>query len=239
VTGEQEEQAGTPVGPDDPMPAMRSELSPVPSLKRIGASAKFTASTVSVVATALTAFGLVTAAWLSAYHDVQVVALAAAGAAMLALLCALGYLALRLEKRNWQNNVLVEMWYKNQFRRAGLVVVASWLLIVAVVLAGTAGTIAAVDASEADVPVLGLEVAGTGHQCTVTATVSVDHLASGDVVTLRVTSGTGQVVIVSKTSADSTGSAKLDAALWGAPGNVGYRSEVLVNGRERGMLQVP
>ena len=179
MTGEQAEQAGTSVSPDDPMPAMRNELSPVPSLKRIGASARFTVSTVSVVATALTAFGLVAAAWLSAYPYVRVLAFAAAGAAAIALLCALGYLALRLEKRNWQNNVLVEKWYNNQFRRAGLVAAASWLLIVAVVLAGTAGTIAAVDASKADAPVLGLEVAGTGHQCTVTATVSVDHLAPG------------------------------------------------------------
>jgi hypothetical protein len=239
VTGEQAEQAGTPVGPDDPMPAMRSELFPAPSLKRIGASARFTVSTVSVAATALTAFGLVAAAQLSAYPYVRVLAFAAAGAAALALLCALGYLALRLEKRNWQNNVLVEKWYNKQFRRAGWVVAASWLLIVAVLLAGTAGTIAAVDASKADAPVLGLEVAGTGLECTITATVSVDHLAPGDVVTLRVTSWTGQVVIVGKTNADSTGSAKLDAAFSGAPGNVGYRSEVLVNGRERAMLQVP
>jgi hypothetical protein len=239
VTQEQAEQAGTPIGPDDPMPAMRSELYPAPSLKRIGANAKFTVSTVSVVATALTAFGLVTAALLSAYPVVEGLAFAAAGAAALALLCALGYLALRLENVNWQNNVLVKKWYNKQFRRAYWVEAASWLLIVAVVFAGAAGTIAAVHASSADVPVLGLEVAGTRHQYTVTATVSVGHLAPGDVVTLRVTSGTGQVVIVGKTNADSTGNAKLDAALSGAPGNVGYRLEVLVNGRERGMLQVP
>lgn len=238
MTGEQAEQAGTPVGPDDPMPAMQSELLPAPSLKRVGASARFTVSTVSVVATALTAFGLVAAASLSAYPYVRVLAFAAALAAALALLCALGYLALRLETRNWQNNVLVKKWYDKQFRRAGLVVAASWLLIVAVVLAGTAGTIAALDASNADVPVLGLAVAGTGHQCTVTATVSVDHLAPGDVITLQVTSGTGYIIMVGKTNADSTGSAKLDTTLSGAPCNVGYRLEVLVNGGERGMLQV-
>lgn len=239
MTGEQGEQAGTPVSPDDPLAAMRSELFSLPSLERIGANAKFTVSTVSVVATVLTAFGLVSVAWLSAYPGIQVLAGAAASAAALALLCALGYLTLRIEKGNWQNDVLVAKWYEKQFRRAGLAVVASWLLIVAVVLACTAGTIAAVDASRADVPVLGLEVAGTGQQRTVTAAVSIDHLAPGDVVTLRVTSGTGQVVMVGKTDADSTGSARLDAALSGAPGNVGYRLEVLVNGRERGMLQVP
>jgi hypothetical protein len=236
---QQDEQAGTAVSPDDPMPAMRSELSNVPSLKRIGDNAKFTVSTVSVVATALTAFGLVTAAQLSAYPVVQVLAAAAAGAAGLSLLCALGYLALRLEKRNWQNNQLVTKWYQHQFRRAGLVVAASWLLIAAVVLAGSAGTVAAVDTSTADAPVLGLEVAGTGGQRTVTASVSVDHLARGEVVKLLVVSGNGQIVIVGETNADATGSAELTAAAQDVPGNTGYRLEVLVDGHERGVLRVP
>ena len=239
MTGQDEVQAGTPVGPDDPMNAMRSELQEGPSLKRIGASARFTISTVSVVAVVLTGFGLVTTAWLSAYPVVQALAAAAAGVAALALLCSLGYLALRLEKRNWENNQLVKNWYRNQFRRAALVVAASWLLIAAVVLAGAAGAIAAADASSADTPVLGLVVAGTGEQRTVTATASVDHLSPGDVVTLLVTSTKGRVLIVGKADADSTGSAKLDASLQAAR-DVGYRLEVLVNGHERGRkLRVP
>lgn len=116
---------------------------------------------------------------------------------------------------------------------------ASWLLILAVVFAGTAGVTAAIAAGKAEAPVLGLVVTGTGHQRTVTATVSIGHLEPGQVVTLRVTSGTGQVVIVGKTNADSDGNAKLDAALQDAPGNAGYRLEVLLEGRERAMLQVP
>lgn len=233
------EQEGTPVAPDDPMSAMRGQLQAVPSLQRIGASARFTVSTVSVVATALTAFGLVTAAWLSAYPVVPVLAAAAAGTAGLALLCALVYVALRLEKRNWENNELVEKWYRNQFRRAGLVVAASWLLLGAVLLAGAAGALAVVDASHADTPVLGLAVAGTGHQRTVTATVSVDHLAPGTVVKLLVSSEAGQVVIVGETNADATGTARLDASVACAAGNTSYRLEVLVNGQRRGALAVP
>jgi hypothetical protein len=218
---------------------MRNELYPVPSLARISTNAKFTVSTVSIVATALTAFGLVTAASLSAYRPVQLLASAAAGMALLALLCALSYLALRLEKRNYEDNQNVRKWYAKQFRRAGLVVAASWLLILAVLLAAAAGTVAAVNASKADAPVLGLAVTGAGHERTVTATVSIDHLQPGDIVTLRVTSGTGQVIIIGETNADSTGSAKLDTALHDAPGSAGYSLEVLVAGRVRGMLQVP
>jgi hypothetical protein len=232
-------EAGRPVDPDDQLSAMRNELYPVPSLARISTNAKFTVSTVSIVGTALTAFGLVTAASLSVYGPVQLLASAAAGIALLALLCALSYLALRLEKRNYQNNENVRNWYKKQFRRAGLVVAASWLLILAVLLAAAAGTVAAVNASKADAPVLGLVVAGTGDQRTVTATVSIDHLQPGDIVTLRVTSGTGQVVIVGETTADSSGSAKLDTTLRDAPGDAGYNLEVLVGGSKRGMLQVP
>jgi hypothetical protein len=232
-------EEGRPVDPDDELPAMRNELYNVPSLARISTNAKFTVSTVSIVGTALTAFGLVTAASLSVYGPVQLLASAAAGIALLALLCALSYLALRLEKRNYELNDNVRNWYKKQFRRAGLVVAASWLLILAVLLAAAAGTVAAVNANKADAPVLGLVVAGTGDQRTVTATVSIDHLQPGAIVTLRVTSGTGQVVIVGETNADSSGSAKLDTTLRDAPGNAGYNLEVLVGGSKRGMLQVP
>lgn len=114
---------GKPVGPDDQLHAMRSELYPVPSLTRISSNAKFTVSAVSVMATALTAFGLITAAPLSAYPPAQPLAYAAVGIALLALVCALSYLALRLEKHNYENNENVNKWYTKQFKRAGLVVV--------------------------------------------------------------------------------------------------------------------
>jgi hypothetical protein len=230
---------GTPVEPDDPWVTAKKELYPAASLTRIAANAKFVVSTVSVVGIALTAFGLVAATSLSAYPLAQLLAGVSAGVALLAVVCALGYLALRLEKRNFENYVEVKNWYQKQFRRAGLVVAASWLLVIAVVLAGIAGVTAAVAQNKMDRPVLSLTVKGQGSKRTVTASVSINHLHPGDIVTLRVTIGNGNVIMLGKTNADSNGSAQLDTTLETTASKAGYRVSVLVGGQERGALQVP
>jgi hypothetical protein len=234
-----DEAVGRRVEPDDPWVAAKKEMYPSASLSRIAANAKFTIATISLVGTALTALGLVTAASVKTNRDARILAIVAAAIALLAVVAALSYLAVRLERRNYENYVEVRRWYNRQFKRAWLVVVASWLLIAAVLVASVAGLIVALSVSNADVPVLSLIVKGTGEKRSVTAGVSVSRLDPGDVVTWQVTGDTGQVLATGKTATDSTGAARVEATFDDTTNTRRYRLTVRVGDRDRGSVEVP
>ena len=236
-----DEAVGVPVAPDDPWVAAKDELTVARSLTRIGTNARFTVSTVTVVGTALTALGLVTTDLLLGRPIARRLAVAATILAALAVVCALLYLALRLEKLNVENYVEVKAWYRRQFQRAWLVVAASWLLVGAVALASAAGVTSLVTADDPHDPVLTLLVQGAGNERAITAQAVVKRLRQGELVTMRVTSASraAPTLLMGTATPDSSGTATLDASIDKAPVLPGYRLSVAVGGVERDSVTVP
>jgi hypothetical protein len=206
-----EEATGRPVEPDDPWVAAKKEMYPAPSLTRIAANARFTVATVSLVAAGLTAFGLASAASVRVDALARAIWLAAVGTAVAAVLLALSYLGLRLEQRNYENYVEVKRWYGRQFQRAWLVVLASRLLIVAVLLAGVAGIVAVSSGGGTDPPVFNVTVTVAPDGRTMVAAATATGLRPGDPATIQVTDEHHRLLVSRTTSADATGTAKVEA----------------------------
>jgi hypothetical protein len=234
-----DEAVGRPVEPDDPWVAARKEMYPAASLARVAANARYTVATVSLIGAALTALGLVTVASVRASATARVLAAGAVGLALLAVVSALGYLAVRLEKRNYENYVQVRQWYVRQFKRARLVAAASWLLIAAVLLAGAAGLVAAATTDHHNPPVLSLVVHGAADKRSVTAQASVTGLEPGNVVTMRVTGDTGQAFVTGRAVADPAGHAALESTFEDTSSAVRYRLTLTVNDGEGGSIEAP
>src|SRR6266516_1894615 len=124
-----------------------AELAPAKSLARGEDGAKQLFSTVSLVGTLLAGLGLVAGDQLTdpGAGVARGLGMAAAGAAVVAVVLAVGWSLLRISRGVAPGNlVAVRDWYGRQFRRAYLVVAAGVLLLVAVVLAGGAGRLATV-----------------------------------------------------------------------------------------------
>jgi hypothetical protein len=115
-----------------------AELTPARSLARIDDHAKQVLGTISVVGTLLTGLGLIAGTRLEHSTVGRWLAIAAVGAAALAVVVAWWYQLLRLTAGFRPGNLIdVKHWYEQQFRRAYGVWAAGVLLLVAIVLAAT------------------------------------------------------------------------------------------------------
>jgi hypothetical protein len=239
--GKSDDSYGVPVDAEDPWVAAKKEMYPAASLMRVGAQARFAVGTVSVVGIALTALGLVTASSITAGGLSRVLAFGASCIAIVAVICALIYLGPRLDKVNYENLDDVKAWYRVQFGRARLVVLAGWLLVLSVGLGAGAGLAAAWSSTRADDPVLSLVIQTANDQSKLTATVSLERLHPGDAVDMTVTGPSDDVVVSGKTTADAQGVAKLQgdavikASRRAGPGT--YQLVVWVAGHQRGSLK--
>ncbi len=207
-----------------------AELAPAKSLARVEDRAKQVVSTVSLVGTLLAGLGLVAGDQLTDPGSglARRLGLAAAGAAVVAVVLAVGWSLLRISRGVAPGNlVAVRDWYGRQFRRAYLVVAAGVLLLVAVVLAGIAGMLAiTVGPGRADQPVLSLAVTGSeagsgtgsGVDLEANAAVRVHGVLAGRLVRVEVVGmgaqGQGSIVLaraVTSADGDGTASVSLDA----------------------------
>lgn len=234
---------GEEANQEDPWEAAAKELWPDKSLARVAANARFTVATVTVVGAGLTALGLVTVQAVVADGPARVLAQLSICAALLAVLLALLYLALRVRKVNPENLAKVESWYGRELRRSWLAVVASWLLIIALILAGSAGLRIALTSHNQPPPELVLQITGTGGERTVTVSAVQPSLPSGTVVVLRLTGqdgGAKRVLLMeAKTTASDAGTATVSPSTANFTFYAEYRLVLLVAGRERAALQVP
>jgi hypothetical protein len=228
---------------EDPWETAAKELWPDKSLARIAANARFTVATVTVVGTVLTALGLITIQAVVADRMARVLAVVSIGAALLAVLLALLYLALRVRKVNPQNLARVESWYQSELRRTWLAGAASWLLIIAVVLAGSAGLRAALASPDQGPPQLALQIAGTDREQAVTASATLSSLRAGAVVVLRLTGeATGAMPVLlmeTKTLVSDAGTATISPGTINVTSYARYLLVLLVDNRERASLTVP
>lgn len=222
---------GEEVEADDFWVAARAELRPEKSLARVGASAKYVVSTVTVVGLVLTALGLAGTGSLAGRPLARTFAGIATAIALVAVLLALSYLAVRPEQLNTEDLDEIEPWYRRQFKRVWLVACASWLLLAAVlVAAGVAGSVLLTQA-RGDRPVLTLSVQGTGAQRTLGVAVQAGSLHPGD--DIQVTVRAGQEVLLSgRATADPLGKASLTASVPAVPAAASYSLSVLVSGKE-------
>ncbi len=112
--------------------------------------------------------------------------LAAVACAVVGVVLAVLYLALRLQRVEVRQLELLQRWYEGQLRRARLAVVASWLLVIAVVLGAVAGVIGVAEAGSPDSTTLGLTIAGSAQSRRLDVAVELSVLPSGSVVELEV-----------------------------------------------------
>jgi hypothetical protein len=228
---------------DDPWENAAKELSPDNSLARIAANARFTVATVTAVGTALTALGIVTVQTVNTDRISRVFAISSACAGLLAVLLALLYLALRIRLVNPQDLVQVEEWYRSELRRTWLAVAASWLLIVAVALAGIAGLHSAFASRGERTPQLALRVAGTRPERKVIASAKLVHMRVGGVVVLRLsgeTIGSKPVLLVeSRMTVNDSGTAMLSTGATTVIAYPKYLLVVFLDGRRLGSMTAP
>lgn len=228
---------------EDPWDIAAQELTPGKSLARIVANARFTVATVTVVGAVLTALGLITVQAVVADHIARVFAVFSIGATLLAVLLALLYLALRVRKVNPENLVQVESWYRRELRRTWLAVAASWLLIVAVVLAGCAGLRTALTSQDQRPPQLALQIAGTGGEHIVTTSATLSNLQGGTVVVLlltgEATGGKPVLLMETKTMVSDVGTATVSPSTAEVTFYAKYVLVLLVDGHQRASLTVP
>ena len=163
---------------------------------------------------------------------------------MLAVLAALVYLGLRLERIKWRRLDELERWYGRQLRRAWLAVAASWLLVLAVLLAATAGIVGIVEAGSPNDPTLGLTLTGTGEDRKLDVRVDVSAVTAGSEVVVEVTGlGNGEcvetLVLEGKHRADRTGKVTVTSSVSPLPCNVGYELSVKGDDVEERTLTIP
>jgi hypothetical protein len=120
--------------------ALADELTPAKSIGRLDAATARVVTTVSVVGTVLTGFGLLTAGLPATEGGSRILAVASVVLAFLAVLCALSAQILTITRRLNTNNLKeVERWYLRRFLvRAPLARAASVLLVLATAAAGVA-----------------------------------------------------------------------------------------------------
>ena len=137
---------GEPTGADKRWQALADELAPAKSLQRLDAAGARVVSTVSVVATLLTGLGLLAAGAANLPTAGRVIAVAAVGLAVAALVVALGGQTVGISRGVRLDNLPeVEDWYRRRFeRRAPRARIASLLLVAAVAGAGLAAVVSLV-----------------------------------------------------------------------------------------------
>ncbi|MFE2413910.1 hypothetical protein ACFXDE_36825 [Kitasatospora sp. NPDC059408] len=216
-------------------------LAPDQSLQRVAANAKFVIATVTVVGTALTALGLVSVDQLSHRPLARAFALIAIVLTLAAVLMALRYLVLRSRAVALDNLLDVEAWYKEELGLSIWVRAAGWLLFSAVLCAGLAGLTAAVTADPWYQ--VGLQSSGLAGTTSLSATASANGVSRGALAQATVTAkdagGVETVVLRTARTADSGGTARIDATV---PVTGHYQSFTIVltsQGQQRATMTVP
>jgi hypothetical protein len=178
-----------PTPQDQAWAELAAELTPVKSLARIDAVTARAITTVTVVGVLLTGLGAASAALPAQPEPARALAAAAAITAALAVAAALTAQVLTVTRRlNPANLADVRAWYHRQFElRAYPAQAATVLLLLAALLAG-ASAASTLLAGSADTPALTItqvpgpgRVPATEQQATVTASVTFDGLAPGQV----------------------------------------------------------
>jgi hypothetical protein len=219
-----------------------ADLTPDKTLARVNANARATVTTVAVVGTVLSGLGLISAQTVAGAHAGRWLALGAVAFAIVAVLCGLAYLALRLERLNVADFGDVERWYRAQFRRAWLAMLASWLLVVAVVLAASSAVATLVDSrSDKDVA-LDLQLIGNGNAQKLQVGAKASGLDEGALVVTKVV-GLGRecpevVLLESRSTADASGKVETSSMIDSSPCSQ-FRVDVTGNGVRARSLTFP
>jgi hypothetical protein len=121
---------------------LAEDLTPLRTMSGAAERARFTVSTVSVVGTAITAFGVLGYDRVAAGGGpVRLLVVGSVCLAVLAVASALSYLTLRVSLVRRRNLAEVESWRDRELRRVQLVVWSGRLLLAAVLLGGAAATL--------------------------------------------------------------------------------------------------
>lgn len=228
VTGADSYSDGEDVRRDEAWASLQTELRPEKMLARTTGTARAVVSSVSLVAVALSVLGLIGSAELRRQPVLSGSAAAAGVLALAAAVLALCYGARRPERINVHNRVDVGDWVDRQIRRVWLVTAASWLLILAVVVAAGVG-IAALVTRTPDTPLVALSEQGTGTERTLVLQVEVSGHEPGAAVRVVLTSPAGEL-FHARGFTDGSGAASVSGRVENVPA-VDYRLEAEVAGR--------
>jgi hypothetical protein len=215
--------------------AAKKALYPAEALTRIGSNARWTVGNVTLVGTLLTLFGILGSPT-AAGEWARALAYLSTATAFAAVVCAWLYLLVRVDTFNIENLDQVQPWYEKQFGRAKLVVVSSWALLAALILAASAGVLTVIASSNYPVALSAVVQASSGNRELVVAAKSA-NLDPGDEVTMTIVNPAGRNELVGKVIADFNGSVDLEAVS-GADAIGSYQLMVHVNGAPRGALQI-
>jgi hypothetical protein len=164
-------------------------LSPEKVVERISANARFLTGTVTVVATTLTAFGLVGASSVLQQPIARYMAVAAFAAVLAAVGLSLSCLVIRGRNVNLENLQAVEAWYRQEFRKAYRLAIAGSALLAGLLLAGSAALVSVI--APARHHVIELDLYGAeGRSIKVSAKAS--GIQRGSVATIRVAGRTAK-----------------------------------------------
>ncbi|MER7273181.1 hypothetical protein ABT369_01865 [Dactylosporangium sp. NPDC000244] len=180
----------TPVSAGDRLwLAAAEELTPARSLARIDERAKQVVTSVSLVGTLVTGAGLVAGTRYDQGGWGRGLAIAAVGAAVLAVVTALGLLLMRPPRLGvaLQDVAEVRRIYLGQFQRAYVAVAAGALLLLALLLAGAAAVVVLAGGPRAAGPELSVTVTGTGADTRVAVRAELHEVAAGATVRAEVT----------------------------------------------------
>ena len=189
-----------------------AELQPAKSLARIDDKAKQVVSSVGLVGSVVTGFGLVAIGRLDSSTLARGLAVAAVCLALLAVLLALGSQLLRVTRGLTPGNLVeVQIWYRRQFRWAYLVIPAGLLVIVAVLLAGAAAVLVLTAGPDAPQPGVAVQLTGSGRSAAATLRVEATGLPAGQALQVQVVgveaNGTRTVLARAVVLAGATGAA--------------------------------
>lgn len=216
-------------------------LAPDLSMQRIAANAKFVVATITVVGAALTALGLVNVDQLTHRPVARAFALLSTVLTVAAVLMALRYLVLRSRAVALDNLFDVEAWYKEELDLSWWVRAAGWLLFSAVLSAGLAGVVAAVTADPWYQ--VGLQSSGLADKASLTATASANGVSRGALVQAKVTAsaagGVETVVLQTARTADSGGTARIDATVRVTGHYESFTIVLTSQGQQRATMTVP
>jgi hypothetical protein len=191
----------------------------------------------------LSALGLVSVQALSVGNAGWWLALGSVTFAILAVLADLIYLGLRLERLNVADLGDVERWYGAQFKRAHIAVLASWLLVVAVLLAALSAIATVVQSNASQRPALDMQLINDGNGRRLQVGVKASGLHEGAPLVMRVVAlagGCPEVVLLeSRSTADDSGKVEASGTIESLPCNDEFRVDVSGEGVQPQSLAVP
>jgi hypothetical protein len=185
--------------------AAASELSAEKSLARLVSNARNVVATVSAVATALAALGLVAVDELRGSQLILLLAVVTLILVIFAVGLASVSLVLRTREVNPENLVEVEAWYRSQFRRGGFVTAAGVALLLGIAATGATG-LAVLLTSPGSEPQLFVSVSGNGGGQSVALSAEAENLRAGSSTLIILTALEGDREVVLFESAGIVGS---------------------------------